>query len=175
VIEWAWVTIPSGFTKDTWVTSVQIKPGHPAVAHHMCLAFKPHTPAVRYFVPLWIDQERDTEGAALPEQTRGTFGGRAEFFAGTNGLEDCYLPGMNAADYRIHNAAKLIPAGSDIMINLHYTPNGTTITDHVQIGFTVAQTPSKRRYISLSTSSPIDSKRFAIPPRDPNWSSPPWT
>ncbi len=38
--------------------------------------------------------------------------------------EDCYLPGNPAADYREFQAAKLVPAGSDITLNLHYTPNG---------------------------------------------------
>jgi hypothetical protein len=33
--------------------------------------------------------------------------------------EDCYLPGNFAADYRPINAAKLIPAGSDVTFNLH--------------------------------------------------------
>src|SRR5262245_38828155 len=31
VIEWVGVTIPSGFTKDTWVTSMEIKPSELAV------------------------------------------------------------------------------------------------------------------------------------------------
>jgi hypothetical protein len=173
VIEWAWVTVPSGFTKDMWVTSIQIKPEHPEVTHHMCVAFKPHTADVKYNDPFWVDRERDEEGAALPDKGE-TFGGRRNTaLVGTNGLEDCYLPGMISADYRIHNAAKLIPAGSDIMINLHYTPNGVAVTDHVQIGFTVAGQPPERRYVSINTSSTTDPKVFAIPPNDGNWQSPP--
>jgi hypothetical protein len=61
VIEWAWVAVPSGFTKDMWVTSIQIKPEHPEVTHHMCVAFKPHTADVKYNDPFWIDRERDEE------------------------------------------------------------------------------------------------------------------
>jgi hypothetical protein len=87
--------------------------------------------------------------------------------------EDCYLPGNIAADYRGVNAAKLVPAGSDIVLNLHYTPNGTAVTDHVQIGFTVAKEPPERRYVSLSSSAPTNPKLFAIPPNEPNWQSPP--
>ena len=66
VIEWMSVTVPTGFTKDTWVTSVQIKPEHPAVAHHICLGFNAHTPDVKYFEPVWQDKERDSEGSAIP-------------------------------------------------------------------------------------------------------------
>jgi len=35
VVEWITVIMPTGFTKDTWVTSVQIKPEFPAVTHHI--------------------------------------------------------------------------------------------------------------------------------------------
>ena len=171
VIEWMWVTVPTGFTKDTWVSAIQIRPSNPAVAHHMCLAFKPHTPDVKYFQPDWQAKERDDEGAAVP--TAPTFGGRTNLLAGTRGLEDCYLPGMIYDDYSIHHAAKLIPAGWDMMINLHYTPNGAGVTDHVQIGFTVAKEPPPRKYVSLMTSSPQDPAHFRIPPNDGNWLSPP--
>ncbi len=172
VVEWMWVTVPTGFKKDTWVTAVQIRPEHPEVAHHMCLAFKPHTPDVKYFEPVWQDKSRDEEGSAIP--TSGpTFGGRTNLLNGTRGLEDCYLPGMVSDDYSVHNAAKLIPAGWDMMINLHYTPSGKAVTDHVQVGFTVAKDPPQRQYVSLMTSSVQDPVHFAIPPNDGNWQSPP--
>jgi len=87
-------------------------------------------------------------------------------------VEDCFLPGNFAADYRSLNAAKLIRAGSDIVFNLHYTPNGKAVTDHVKVGFTVAEKAPQRRYMSFLTTSPTDPKRFAIPPNDPNWESP---
>jgi len=170
VIEWISVTVPSGFTEDTWITSVQIKPEFPAVTHHICLGFNPHNPDVQYFVPEWQDKERSEDGSALPDKgpTFGRFPPRARSMA-----EDCYLPGNIAADYRGFNAAKLVPAGSDITLNLHYTPNGTAVTDHVQIGFTVAKEPPERRYLSLNSSAPTNPKLFAIPPNDPNWQSPP--
>src|SRR5262245_42451893 len=36
VVEWMTVIMPSGFTKDTWVTSVQVAPEFPEIAHHIC-------------------------------------------------------------------------------------------------------------------------------------------
>ena len=142
------------------------------MAHHICLGFNPHMPGIKYFNPVWSDKNRDDEGSAIPGG-RGTFGPATPNGGFFNMTEDCYLPGNPIADYRNVNAAKLIPAGSDITLNLHYTPNGTAVTDHVQIGFTVTKAPPQRRYVSLFTSSPTDAKRFAIPPNDPNWASPP--
>ena len=170
VVEWISVTIPTGFAKDTWITSVQIKPEHPEVAHHICSGFNKHTPDVKYFEAQWSDKLRDEDGSARPDKGP-TFGSRAG--PGRSMAEDCYLPGMLAADYRAFGAAKLVPAGSDITLNLHYTPNGTAVTDHVKIGFTLAHEAPERRYVSLSSSAPTDPKRFAIPPNEGNWQSPP--
>jgi hypothetical protein len=151
---------------------VKIKPEHPAVTHHICLGFNPHTADVEYFNPVWQDKERDAEGSAIPGE-KPTFGPATPGGRFRSMAEDCYLPGNPAADYREFHAAKLVPAGSDITLNLHYTPNGTAVTDHVQIGFTVAKEPPLRRYVSLSSSAPMDSKHFAIPPNNQNWQSPP--
>lgn len=171
VIEWISVTIPTGFTEDTWVTSVQIKPQHPEVAHHICSGFNPHTEGVKYFQPIWTDKIRDEEGSAVVDN--GPTFGPASTSRATSMAEDCYLPGMVAADYRGFKAAKLVPAGSDLTLNLHYTPNGTAVSDHVRIGLTIAKAPPARRYVSLSSTATFDPKVFAIPPNDPNWQSPP--
>ena len=197
VVEWISVTMPTGFTKDTWITSLQIKPEHAAVTHHICSGFVPHDPNVKYGVEYWADKDRDQDGAALPDKGPTFLGGGqprssdgvvppASAPAGNAGggrgnalppgggpAEDCYLPGNVAADYRDFHAAKLVPAGSDIVLSLHYTPNGVAVTDHVRIGVTIAKDPPQRRYVSLSSSAPTDAKRFAIPPNDPNWQSPP--
>src|SRR6202007_1151144 len=106
-------------------------------------------------------KQRDEDGSAIPAKgpTFGpaTPGGRFRSMA-----EDCYLPGNPAAEYLDFQAAKLVPAGSDITLNLHYTPNGTAVTDHVQIGFTVAKEPPSRRYVSVNASAPSDSHHFPI-------------
>jgi len=190
VVEWSTVIMPSGFTKDTRVTSVQIKPEFPSVTHHICIGYIPHNPAYKYGVAYWTDKDRDADGAALPDKgptflgpgaARSSDGdptpvinrGTGRGLPPPGGAEDCYLPGNFAADYRPISAAKLIPAGSDITFGLHYTPNGNAVTDHVKVGFTVAKTPPERRYISFLTTSPTDPKRFAIPPNEANWESPP--
>jgi hypothetical protein len=187
VVEWITVIMPTGFTKDTWVTSVQIKPEYPAVTHHICTGYAPHQPNVKYGLGVWMDKPRDEEGSAIPEKGP-TFAVLPRDFNSLDadsaailqesalpggGAQDCYLPGNFAADYRPLNAAKLIPAGYDIVFGVHYTPNGTAATDHVKIGFTVAKEPPQRRYVSLLISAPTDPKQFAIPPNDPNWQCPP--
>jgi hypothetical protein len=137
---------------------------------------------VKYGIAYWADKERDEDGSALPDKGPTFLGSGARHSSDDDpasfptrgiGAEDCYLPGNFAADYRGLHAAKLVPAGYDISFGLHYTPNGTALTDHVKVGFTVTDKPPERRYVSFLTTSPTDPKRFAIPPGDPNWESPP--
>src|SRR5215475_12628400 len=39
VIEWATYYVPSGLAKDTWVSSIEIKPSELSVTHHICVTF----------------------------------------------------------------------------------------------------------------------------------------
>src|SRR5499427_771447 len=48
VIEWTTFVIPSGFTKDTWITALEIKPSDLSVTHHICFSFIPHKDDVKY-------------------------------------------------------------------------------------------------------------------------------
>jgi hypothetical protein len=173
VIEWSFITVPSGITQDTWITSMEIRPSEPSVTHHICVYFKPHTDDVKYNTPVWADRPRDDNGSALPEAAG--VNGRGippSITAGSNGIEGCYVPGQQSTDYRIHNAAKLLKAGTDIVFQVHYTPNGKDTVDRPRIGFTVAKEQPQRTYVSLGISSPSDAKSFAIPPNNGNWESP---
>jgi hypothetical protein len=171
VIEWTYITVPSGFTEDTWVTSMEIRPSQPAVTHHICVYFRPHTPEVMYHFPRSLSLPRDENGSALP--AAAGVGRRApSITAGSTGFEGCYVPGRASEDYRPFNAGKLIKAGTAIVFEVHYTPNGAAVTDRPRIGFTVSRTPPERRYVTLEIAAPSDAEVFAIPPNHPNWKSP---
>jgi hypothetical protein len=187
IVEWTWFVVPGGFTEDTWVTSIEVLPSQLAITHHVCLSYIQHTPEVPYFtamLPRGVIQ-RDAEGNEIrtPGQRGGVAQGGGAFpgilgvifgrSAGTALIEECYEPGRTPADFRPYKAAKLIPAGTDIAVNVHYTPNGNAVKDHVRIGFTLAKEPPNRRYIAMSTASPSDPSQFAIPPNNPNWQAPP--
>jgi len=173
VIEWTNIIMPSGFTKDTWITTIEVKPSAPSVTHHLCLQFIPHRPDVKYGVAEWVDKDRDENGNERPRPGAGAKSFVTEQIRGvTAPLEVCYLPGIQAADYRPFGSGKLIPAGTDIIWQVHYTPNGTETVDHPEVGFTVAKTEPTRRYISSSVAAPSDPEHFAIPPNDPDWTAP---
>jgi hypothetical protein len=174
-VEWTYVTIPGGFTKDTWVTSIEVRPSEPSVTHHICVSITPHAPDVKYNVPEWEQKTRDESGSEPPKPkgfvTRRTLS-RWTQAAKMNGNEACFVPGVSAADFRPFNAAKLIPAGSDIVFTLHYTPKGKAVVDRPRIGFTLAKEPPKRRYVMYNTHPRRDAEVFRIPPYEPNWQAP---
>ncbi len=136
IVEWTYVTIPSNFQKDTWVTSIEILPGDASVVHHAAVFFQPH---------------------------------------GTGAAAAVYVPGFRALDFRAFKAAQLIPAHSDLLVQMHYTPNGKESTDVTRIGFTLAKAPPQRRFITYSPQPPAISDRqvFRVPAGDANWQSPP--
>ena len=181
VIEWTNMMIPSGFTKDTWVTSMELKPSDVSVTHHICITFQPHKPDVKYYVMNWTEASRDADGVEVKGEAPQTGPGRPRTApgapvaggqgAGTGGGFFCYVPGVQADDYRPYGAAKLIPANSDISFQVHYTPSGKEVVDRPLIGFTVAQTPPEKQWISYGIAA--GGPKFAIPPNDGNYLSPP--
>jgi hypothetical protein len=181
VVEWTTFVFPSGFTKDTWITSLEIKPSVLSVTHHICFTFQPHRPDVKYYEATWSESPRDDEGAAVktdapPPAARPAGPARTSPPAppGSDGAGgfNCYVPGRPADDYRPFKAGKLIPANSDISIQVHYTPIGKEVVDRPLIGFTVAETAPEKRWMSYGIVG--GGPTFAIPPNDSNYKSPPF-
>jgi hypothetical protein len=168
VIEWINVTVPSGFAKDTWVTSIEVRPSALSVTHHVCVTFKPHVDGVKYYVPEWPEIARDSEGSEV--NARPAPGPRRNVDGG--GRLHCFVPGVAAIDYRPYHAATLVPAGSDLTFQIHYNANGTETTDLSRVGFTIAKEPPPRQYINVSLNPSRDRQYFAIPPNEPNWKAP---
>ncbi len=61
--------------------------------------------------------------------------------------------------------AKLIPAGSDLIFQMHYTPVGTVHTDRSRVGLNFAQGPVEHRVYTRA----IGQNDFLIPPGDSNY------
>jgi hypothetical protein len=173
-VEWTWIVVPGGFKEDTWVTSVEVKPSQLAVTHHVCLVYFPHDPKVPYFTPFARTVPRDEEGTEIARGTPGQAqypDGSTTFLARGNGIEECYEPGRMPADFRPYGAAKLIPAGTDIAFQVHYTPTGKEVVDRPFVGFTVTTEPPEKLWLSYAISGA--GPTFAIPPQEPNYKSPP--
>jgi len=130
IMPWLYVTVPTGFKEDTWVTSIEMRPGiNPALTHHYCVFFTPHRDDVKYGV--YTEQV----------QGEGTSGGP---------FEGCYEKGQEEFDFRPQHAGRLVRAGSDMVFQMHYAPNGKANIDQPQIGFTVTKERPARQYAFLN-------------------------
>jgi len=158
-LAYAYIVLPTGFTKDTWVTAGEIRPGARSVVHHMSAIVRPPgerwmreaTPGVPYFPPGGAQPDTDMQAGLITMND--------EFLVG-------YSPGMQPQRFDIDRSAKLIPAGSDIVLQVHYTPNGRTpVDDLTKIGLTLAKTPPPKRFYSAV----VNSANWEIPAGDPNY------
>jgi hypothetical protein len=61
--------------------------------------------------------------------------------------------------------AKKVPAGSNLVFQVHYTPNGTATKDISTVGLIYAKTPVKYAVVTR----PVLETRFVIPAGDPNY------
>jgi hypothetical protein len=75
-----------------------------------------------------------------------------------------YAPGT-APEVWPAGMAKLIPAGSSLMFEIHYTTNGKASTDRTKVGMIFAKSPPEKRVLTLQ----MGNDKFEIPPDDANY------
>jgi hypothetical protein len=153
MVEYQYVIFPTGFTEDKWVQMAEARPTERSVVHHIIAYvrepgsnyFKNQKPGVFFEAPPPKADEK-TDQSALP----------SDFLVG-------YAPGQ-PAEILSPGQAKLIKAGSDIVMEVHYTPTGKATTDRTRVGIVFAKEPPKERVLTLSATNGT----FKIPPGDPN-------
>lgn len=69
-----------------------------------------------------------------------------------------YAPG-STPDSWPEGMAKLIKAGSDLVLEIHYTPNGKPASDQTRIALVLAKKPPEKRVLTLQ----LNNDRFLIP------------
>ena len=75
-----------------------------------------------------------------------------------------YAPGEQPA-VMSKGLARKIPAGSNLVFQVHYTPNGTEAKDRSYVGLIFSKEPPEKELLTR----PVMNMRFAIPPGDPNY------
>jgi hypothetical protein len=159
---YTYFVVPSGFTKDTWVVDAEVRPGNRAVVHHASVHVRP--PGSQ-----WMKDAKYGE-AYIPPGSNGEAAPPAPVDPNVSVANEWllgYVPGTQTQSYfdRDHKAAKLIPAGSDIVFEMHYTANGTEAMDQTKVGFVLAKQPPQKRLLTV----PVFDDTFVIPPGDANY------
>jgi hypothetical protein len=188
--------VPNPFKEDTWVTSIEIRPGDPAVVHHVIVQIPEgplqvfHDVVNKASATVCADCNSDAQVAKLekafaakplvvddiPQQPGGSsysdqLARVRERMTGQGAfttMEAVYAPGTSPLDFRFSNSAKLIKAGKPIRIEVHYTPNGKETSDKTMVGFTLAKAPAQRRFVIMAPEHLVDARK-PIPAGERNW------
>ena len=127
--------------KDCWVSAAEVRPSVRGVVHH----------AVVYI--------REPGSEWLTEAKPGVPLG-----AKTQTISDIllvYTPGQPPF-LAPEGTGKKIPAGSSLVLQIHYTPNGKAAADTTKIGIVFAKEIPKRRILTLQ----MNNGKIEIPPGD---------
>jgi hypothetical protein len=170
-IDYQYIVIPTNFTEDKYVQFAEARPGDRERVHHI-IAFirEPGSPWLKDakpgvpFVPAELIREAQKRAAengqqGSRQQRRGGEGG------GFGGDLLCgYAPGLPPQTVK-PGQAKLVKAGSDIVLQMHYTANGKPGHDQSRIGLVFSKEKPTQRLVTLAAAN----EKFEIPPGDPNY------
>ena len=154
-VEYTYEIVPTGFTRDKWVQMSEVRPSARDHVHHAVVYIRPPGSKWLQHAPVGVP----FTGSSLtdPEDRRG-----AEFT--TADLLLVYAPG-SSPDRWPEGLAKFIPAGSDLVFQMHYTTNGRAAADQTSIGMVFARQPPRRRVLTLQ----LNRHGLMIPPHADNF------
>ena len=169
-VPYRYVRLPTNLKEDRWVEAAQILSTPPEIVHHVLVFIdKPAPPApgtIRPWTP-HFDQLSLLEGAK-PEDRWKWILRMAPYITkdmqvgSGGGLNGSFVTTQSAGRGMIYplGRAKLLPAGATIVLQIHYTPDGTKHESKTRLGLRFAKSPP---------AEPVDSRSlatvaFEIPP-----------
>jgi peroxiredoxin/mono/diheme cytochrome c family protein len=131
ILPYKYILVDPKWTEDKWVQAAEVRPGNRAVVHHILLGVI--SPA-----KLW--NQKPGEGGPTPLTS--------------------YVPGAIPHTYA-PGVAVYVPARSQLMFEIHYTPNGVEQTDQSHLGVIFADPASVKRRAFYEAA---ENRDFTIPP-----------
>lgn len=134
VVAYQYYRTPTNFKEDMWVTAAEARPGNRKVVHHIILFFR--------------DPNAKLDG---------------EIFDG-GGKAGGFLVGTAPGDMPLilpPGVARRIPAGAELIWQMHYTPTGKEEEDQSEVGLIFHKGPEPPKYNALTKG--ISQRWFKIP------------
>jgi len=157
-VPYTFVVFPTNLKEDTWVYAAEWRIDKRNVVHHMNAFVRPPGSSyvegykpLEFFVPT-ISQRR------VGRPGEGSYE-RRELLIG-------YEPGYVPIPWG-PKQGKLIKAGSDVVFEIHFNPDGAEAVDNSELGIYFAKEAPAERVVSLS----VQNMNFLIPPGDGNYRS----
>jgi peroxiredoxin len=130
VVPYQHIVVDPGITEDKWVRASEARPGSSRAVHHILAFIQP--PGTKF--------SADRVGIGF------------EMIGG-------YVPGMPPMVLP-EGTARLLPAGSKIVFQMHYTPTGTQETDSSELGLVFTDPQTVQKTIQMGAAVNTD---FRIP------------
>jgi Copper type II ascorbate-dependent monooxygenase, C-terminal domain len=153
-VPYQYIIIPTHFKQDRWVRMSEIRPSNRMVVHHAVAYIRGPKSEWLRGAPVGVPFSADD----LPTESQ-----RRDAMWTTSDILLVYAPG-SLPDAWPDGFAKFVPAGSDIVLQMHYTTHGMPTADQTQIGLVFSKEPPRKRVLTLQ----LTNDRFLIPPGDPD-------
>jgi hypothetical protein len=153
-IDYQYLILPTRFSGDRWIQKVEVRTSNRSEVHHAVVYIR--EPGSK-----WLEGSPRGEMFSLPSTADRR--PNPQSFT-TSDLLMVYTPG-NSYDQWPEGIAKRIKAGSDLVLQMHYTANGAATQVSTRIGIVFAKEPPKHAVLSLQMSN----DRFVIPPGDSDY------
>ncbi|MGC1186534.1 MAG: hypothetical protein WA871_03995 [Candidatus Acidiferrales bacterium] len=154
-VAYTYEIVRTGFTEGKWVSMSEIRPSSRENVHHAVVYVRPpgsdwlrHAPIGVPFTAADMTDEQD----------------RLDTHMTTADILLVYAPGSSPDNWPA-GMAKFVPAGSDLVFQMHYTTHGHRATDQTSIGLIFAKQAPKQRVLTLQ----LTNDRFVIPPGVPDF------
>lgn len=154
-VPYTYEIVPTGFTEDKWVQASEIRTTSRDHVHHAVVYIRP--PNSKWLRNAPMGRPFSAADMTTAENVR-------EALFTDSDMLLVYAPG-SSPDQWPDGMAKFIPAGSDLVFQMHYTTNGQATTDQTSIGVIFAKQPPKQRVLTLQ----LANHSFVIPPETDNF------
>jgi Copper type II ascorbate-dependent monooxygenase, C-terminal domain len=149
-VEYTYEIVPTGFTEGKWIQMSEVRPSSRENVHHAVIYIRPpdspwlqHEPKGVPFTASDMTNEQDRH---IGHTTKAD-------------LLLVYAPGSSPDNWP-DGMAKYVPAGSDLVFQMHYTTHGRETTDQTSLGIVFAKQPPAQRVLTLQ----LTNSDFVIPP-----------
>ena len=154
-VEYTYEIVPTEFKEDRWVKAAEVLPALRANVHHAVVYIRPPDSQWMRHAPVGVPFTAST--LTDPEDRRGAHWTDSDVLL-------VYAPGSSPDNWP-DGLAKFVPAGSDLVFQMHYTTNGQAASDQTSVGLIFAKRAPTQRVLTLQ----LTNDHFVIPPGAPDY------
>ena len=154
-VEYTYEIVPTHFTEGKWVQFCEVRPRSRENVHHAVVYVRPPGSHWLQHAPV---------GAPFTGADMADSQDRNDTHFTTADILLVYAPG-SSPDNWADGMAKFVPAGSDIVFQMHYMAHGHSTSDRSSIGLVFAKKTPPQRVLTLQ----LTNDKFVIPPGAPDF------